>query len=528
MLERFSVSPEATQWVSVLSNQALMPVAVFFKGPSAARLFTIAAAGGLALMAPEWSSQPLLRAAQSFIVAGVIHVLGSMVARGSVSLAMQNQERFLLFGLAGMILSLVLPVIHLSIVFFVFTVYQEWNKSDGSSRIWHRNSWSLLFPVLCLTFLYLPLSKWATAPMLTGFSVVFGALFRWAMTHVNSQALSQADRVGTRWNKQLLNVAILSLAANIDGHRMMMTVGMSGVLGTSFVVASTMIVGLLLGRLFRTPWMFTVLLSAGMAICGGSAIAAASVALGLDPKNEDQKCQQSLALAVILAFNTLALGIFPFMASFLNFTMTQASFWFAWGIQDTNSVLQAAHFFDTNSVPLAATLKMARAAHIGVVSLLLSLWGPKVMTFLRGPSQSSASTGSLWKRLYRGPPLFIWGFMGVVLVMNFFPMLQSIGGSLKDLAKPLLSVVFFLIGSLIKFEDLKKIIHWRLVLQSGIHWIFLTATSGIVIAKGLSEWGLTLLLLPAAILAVVVYVLENPKSQELSRFLRCRSANAAA
>ena len=69
----------------------------------------------------------------------------------------------------------------------------------------------------------------------------------------------------------------------------------------------TIILGLLIGRLFSINGKIVLLLSSGTAICGGSAIAAVS------PIIEAKEHQISVSIGTVFILNSIALFVFPFI-----------------------------------------------------------------------------------------------------------------------------------------------------------------------------------------------------------------------
>ncbi len=82
----------------------------------------------------------------------------------------------------------------------------------------------------------------------------------------------------------------------------------NGFMITLVSVTTVMLLGLLLGKLFHVEKNITLLISAGTAICGGSAIAAVA------PILNSKSYQNSFALMVVFVLNAVALFLFPFIA----------------------------------------------------------------------------------------------------------------------------------------------------------------------------------------------------------------------
>lgn len=122
--------------------------------------------------------------------------------------------------------------------------------------------------------------------------------------------------------------------------------------------------GVLLGKIFKLERSLSYLLSAGTAICGGSAIAAVSPIIKPGTK------QISLALAIVFTLNSIALFVYPALGHLLHLSQEQFGLWCAVGIHDTSSVVGAASKYGDEALKIATTVKLARALWIIPVSLI--------------------------------------------------------------------------------------------------------------------------------------------------------------
>ena len=96
-------------------------------------------------------------------------------------------------------------------------------------------------------------------------------------------------------------------------------------------VIGVMTIGWLLGRAFGILPKLSYLISAGTAICGGSAIAAVAPVVKADDD------ETSMSLAVIFTLNAVALFIFPPIGHALGLDQQQFGTWAAIAIHDTSS-----------------------------------------------------------------------------------------------------------------------------------------------------------------------------------------------
>src|SRR5258708_22634436 len=97
------------------------------------------------------------------------------------------------------------------------------------------------------------------------------------------------------------------------------------------------------------------LCSSGMAICGGSAIAAVGPVISATDE------EMSVALGTVFILNSIALFAFPPIGHHLHLTQTQFGVWAAVAIHDTSSVVGAAARYGAEALQIATTVKLARA-----------------------------------------------------------------------------------------------------------------------------------------------------------------------
>src|SRR3989337_106149 len=99
-----------------------------------------------------------------------------------------------------------------------------------------------------------------------------------------------------------------------------------------------------MGHIFKTNSKTSYLISAGTAICRGSAIAAISPVIKAEEK------QISVALGTIFILNSIALILFPFIGHQLGLSQNQFGLWCAIAIHDTSSVVGAASKYGTEAL----------------------------------------------------------------------------------------------------------------------------------------------------------------------------------
>jgi len=233
--------------------------------------------------------------------------------------------------------------------------------------------------------------------------------------------------------------------------------GKDGILFTVTTIFGTLILGYFVGRWLKINRKTSDLISAGTAICGGSAIAAVAPAIRA---NGDET---SVSLGTIFILNSIALFIFPTIGHALNLSQNQFGVWAAIAIHDTSSVVGAAAKYGNEALQIATTVKLARALWIAPVALLFA--------FLYRPKHGETKIKEII-------PWFVFLFILATVIRTYAPsqIPPSLFDSLVMLAKTGLTVTLFLIGASLSRETLKKVGVKPLV-QGVLLWIIISLVS---------------------------------------------------
>ena len=223
----------------------------------------------------------------------------------------------------------------------------------------------------------------------------------------------------------LLALSVVGLGAGMD-LRVVARVGAHGVLYTVTGIAVALALGALLTRLLGVGRTVGTLISVGTAICGGSAIAA------VVPVLRARDHEASVALATVFLLNAIALFIFPPIGHALSLTDGQFGLWAALAIHDTSSVVGAAVAWGGVAVPVATTVKLARALWIVPLTLGIAWWHAR--------TSGEVAPGKATR------PWFIAGFLLAAALVTYLPGLHAAGQAVSDIAKQALVVTLFLIG----------------------------------------------------------------------------------
>lgn len=256
-------------------------------------------------------------------------------------------------------------------------------------------------------------------------------------------------------SRKLLSTSVVGLGASMHLGTVVKT-GLEGAGWTALLITGSLFFGTLLARAMKLSRNTGLLVSAGTAICGGSAIAAVAPVIGA--KDEEV----AVSLATVFLLNGAALFVFPPIGHLVGLSGVDFGHWAALAIHDTSSVVGAALSYGDGALEVATTTKLARALWIVPMSLVLA----KVI--------HSSGTGAKPAR-----PWFIAGFLAVSAAVTFLPVLQPAGEVVAMVARRMLVVSLFLIGanlsrSTVRAMGLRPMAH-GVILWVGIAGITLAA-----------------------------------------------------
>ncbi len=250
--------------------------------------------------------------------------------------------------------------------------------------------------------------------------------------------------------KMLLQASVVGLGFGMSVSSAL-AAGRQGILFTVASIIGTLVLGYLLGRALKINSRTSQLISAGTAICGGSAIAAIAPVIGADEE------QISVSLGTVFILNAIALFIFPTIGHYLEMTQQQFGLWAAIAIHDTSSVVGAGAKYGPEALQIATTIKLARALWIIPLSLITAL--------VVGKSGGKIKI-----------PWFIGYFILALLLNSYVPAIKPVAPYIVMAARAGLTLTLFLIGAGLSLSALKKVGVKPLV-QGVILWVAISAVS---------------------------------------------------
>lgn len=260
-----------------------------------------------------------------------------------------------------------------------------------------------------------------------------------------------------RWSKSLLQASVVCLGFGLNFAEIVRT-GEASLGYTAIGIALTMSAGLLLGKLLQVRSKTALLISAGTAICGGSAIAA------IAPITQPDDDELAISMGAIFTLNSLALFLFPLVGFFLHLTELQFGLWSALAIHDTSSVIGAAARFGPQALAIGTVVKLTRSLWIIPLAMLLAA-SSKSRTRIRFP----------W---------FILLFCLAAGIRTLLPSEAFAYGALVGFGRIGLALTLFLIGTGLSFRTIRQA-GVRVFLQSVLLWV---AVAGVTLACVRAGW----------------------------------------
>lgn len=267
----------------------------------------------------------------------------------------------------------------------------------------------------------------------------------------------------------LLQVSVVALGFGMNLDEVLKA-GRSGFVYTAIGISFAIVAGLALGRILGVRGNSAFLITAGTAICGGSAIAAIGPILHADDE------EMAVSLGSIFILNSVALLLFPPIGVMLHLSESQFGLWAALAIHDTSSVVGAAAKYGQQALIVGTTVKLARALWIAPLALAVAAMKHN-FSAVRGELEPRSPTKVQL-------PWFILFFCLAAILNTYIPAITHLSHSLFAFGRLGLTATLFLIGTGISRATLHEV-GWRPLLQGILLWLAVGVTSLYFIRAGI-------------------------------------------
>ena len=239
-----------------------------------------------------------------------------------------------------------------------------------------------------------------------------------------SKNLKHLDRVGS----YLLKIAIILLGLVFDVNRVSSLASESFILVLGLVTITSFL-GVVLYFVFNVSKRFSILSTAGTAICGVTAVSSVSPLINAKPK------EVGSVLSIIFILNAIAMIFFPMIGEALNLTQEQFGIWIGLSIHDTSSVAAISTLYGEKTTEIALITKLVRTLFLIPLIIILSI-------HLESKLQSTQF------------PLFISVFILVLIISSFVDLPGSVILTASLLFKFLIVLALYFVGSQVNFKTL--------------------------------------------------------------------------
>jgi len=299
-------------------------------------------------------------------------------------------------------------------------------------------------------------NPWATAPIALTIGIVLALL-----------GLTAFEKQSKQLSRILIQTSVVLLGFSISLNDVAKA-GLKGMVFAAATIAFVFLIGTLMQRLLKTDKQVSALLTAGTAICGGSAIAATGTVIGAS------SAAISVATAVVFLLNAGGVYLYPVIGEFLKLSQTQFGAWAAVGIHDVAGVVAAAKQYGDVALNEATVIKLTRVLWIVPVALVLARMARR------------EAIDPQTKRPAAPIPWFVGLFLVACLLRSIgeatlgVPAIAPAADLLKSIAKSAMTLALFLIGCGLSRKALAQA-GWRPLLQGLIMWIAVSVVALVVV-----------------------------------------------
>jgi uncharacterized integral membrane protein (TIGR00698 family) len=345
----------------------------------------------------------------------------------------------------------------------------------GHSRERHANGWSIqtswpawknachqpepaakpghFAKVTALVVVATGLILWASPPTALVAGILFTLLIGHPFAHWNHHV--------TKWLLQIC-VVLLGFGMNLP---VVLRLGLNGSLFAATTIGATLLLGWWVGRRLALNRKTTLLISAGTAICGGSAIAAVSSVIAAS------EAEIAVSIGTIFLLNAVALYVFPVAGHLLHLSQAQFGLWAGVAIHDISSVVGAGLSYGPDALQTATAVKLSRT--LWIVPLTLAI----AFGFGRRARKGAGAEGAQRAGRFKiAAPWFIGFFLLASLIRSYIPAVADWSPELSGIARRGMVLVLFLIGTSLSLRAL-RVVGWRTVVTGLVLWLFISIAS---------------------------------------------------
>ncbi|MGW8380024.1 putative sulfate exporter family transporter [Streptomyces sp. ODS28] len=246
--------------------------------------------------------------------------------------------------------------------------------------------------------------------------------------------------------KRLMRIGIVLLGLKLSVGDVL-GIGWATVGMVLVVVSATLAGTWWLGRRLGLPGDQPLLIATGYAICGASAIGAVG-----EVRDSDER-DTATSVALVTLCGTLAIAVLPLLHHPLGLDDAQFGRWVGAGVHDVGQVVATAQTAGAGALGQAVLVKLMRVALLAplVAAVAFSVRRRRAAAQASGATQED--TGGKRPPLV---PLFVLGFLAMVLLRTFLPLPGALLDGAQQAQELLLAAALFGLGSAVHLPTLAR------------------------------------------------------------------------
>jgi uncharacterized integral membrane protein (TIGR00698 family) len=190
----------------------------------------------------------------------------------------------------------------------------------------------------------------------------------------------------------------------------------------------------------------TMMIASAVSICGVSAAIATSGAI----KGDSKKLSYVISMVLITAIPMML--FMPWLAKYFGFSQEVTGAWLGGSIDTTGAVVASGTMVGETALKISSIVKFSQNVLLGLAAFAISVyWTYKKKEGIS--EEAKPSLGVIWQRF----PKFVVGFMLASILFSFFipaAVIDGVKGSLKNLQGLWFALAFTSIGLETNFADL--------------------------------------------------------------------------
>lgn len=253
--------------------------------------------------------------------------------------------------------------------------------------------------------------------------------------------------------KQVLRAGIVLYGFRLT-FQSVIAIGLPAILIDVLIVACTILIGMLIGKVMKMDRDLALLTSTGSAICGAAAV------LGAEPVVKSEPHKTAVAVSTVVIFGTLSMFIYPVMyrAGILHLTPEQMGIYTGSTLHEVAHVVGAGNAMGKEISDAAIIVKMIRVMLLAPVLVIMSfaLARTAVKAAAKGMQNLQGGTKAVAKRGKITIPWFAFGFLAVIGFNSFDLLPAPVVNGINNVDTFMLTMAMTALGTETSIEKFKK------------------------------------------------------------------------